>query len=485
MRKLIFLVLALIFLSSCSYDKDYSLDPFYVLDAAGVDSPTYISSLKDIDAEDEWAKGDIYLMLARLEDKSYYEKACDSFKSYDPETKEEEALLYETLGSLGCGKDHYGKASKIWEELGVGWRSSLLRSLPEPVLEFETSEIEPALDLSGSPYIIIGGSNVTIEENARIATQDDRVLRDWLGLQMQNPFNSPILKTFSERLTYNEEDLREDIGWHEGGRLLDIIGNIEVSHIPVTGTIVAKHEGKWYAPDENGIFRFEVPLDKVSYPTTRFFSENIAMIIDTHGMNMVVEQAVRNEADVVIACCDHPGKAKAALYLSQHNISALCFPDLYVHKLLGLNSKTLGSPPMKVKDGKFVFGGRPLEIKKNEKIVLPNPATDKYALWYYQSPLLYFNEIRKTFPLDIHAVAINDFGEAHKLYAKAREVKTKTVATRVFSKNDYEEAKLWLMESTKNRIILFHSTAYPYGVLLSQEFEGQTSFADPNIMALA
>ena len=37
---------------------------------------------------------------------------------------------------------------------------------------------------------------------------------------------------------------------------------------------------------------FEVPLDKVLYPTTRFFSDDLAVIMDTHGVNMLVEQAI-------------------------------------------------------------------------------------------------------------------------------------------------------------------------------------------------
>lgn len=472
------IIVLLLLLSSCTLNSfDASLDP-EVLESASVDKDTFVKSLEE--PEDYWAKGDYYLILARLKDKSYYKDACDSFKSFIPETKEEEALLYETLGSLGCGDGYYIKAAQLWQDLGLEWRSTLLESLDVSKLEFETSEISPELDLSRTSKITIGDSSIVVNANDVVATQNDRVLRDWLGLQIQNPFNSKILKTFSERLTYTEEELMENIGWHEGGRLLNIMEHIPIMHVPITGTIVAKHNEKWYAPDEKGIFRFEVPLDKVFYPTTRFFSEDIAMIIDTHGMNMVVEQSIRNNVNTVIACCDHPGKVKAALYLSNKNISTLCFPDLYVHKLLGLNSKTLGSPPYQLKEDKVIFGNSPITLHRNQMVVVANSKADKYALWYYQSPFLYFNEITKHFPLRIHTVMLTDFNQASRLYTKANQINADVVATRIFNKNDYIEAKKWLQQSQQHKIILFHSTAYPYGVLLSQEFKRQISFNDPN-----
>ncbi len=490
MRKLILLLAVLILISSCGHDANYFSDPYYVLDSAGVDREEYVGMLDSLDVEDKWASGDIFLMLARLENNSrYYREACKSFKSFVPETEEEKALLHETLGSLNCRcrEKEYKIAAALWWKLGVGWRAEMLESLSadeELSLVFETSVLEPGLELSDAPYIIIGNSSVTINKGDKVITQNDRVLRDWLGVQLQNPFRGEVLKTFSERLTYDEEELREDIGWHEGGRLLDIMESIEVKRVPVVGTVVAKHGGKWYAPDEGGVFRFEVPQDKVSYPTTRFLSEDIAVIIDTHGINMMVEQTVRNDADVAIGCCDHPGKIKAALHLSRYGTKVLCFTDLDAYRLLGHNSEVLGSPPMEVEGGSVVFGSRPVRIYKHETVVVTDSGDEKYALWYYKAPALYFREIIKTFPLQVYTVKLDDFNQANKIYERARETKAKIVATRVFNRDDYEEAKIWLEESKDHKVILFHSASYPYGKLISEEYPKQISFNDPNPQSL-
>jgi len=475
-----------------TYDSDLSVEPDFVLDAAGLDKNDYINNLIDSIAEtrDFWGKGDSLLVLARLENNTdYYKYACDSYKRVIPKNIEEKALLYETFASLNCRGTRIHdlrEAAHYWKILGVEWRADLLEKLAndeELNLEFETSEIQPELDLSDADEIIIGNTKVEIEEDDVIVTQVDRVLRDWLGVQLeQSPFRGDILKTFSERLTLSEEDLREDIGWHEGGRLWDIENALDVEHIPAVGTLVAKKDDKWFASDENGIFRFEVPLDKVSYPTTRFLSNNLAMIVDSHGMNMLVEQAIRKDTGVVIACCDHPGKIKAVEYLSEKGISAICFTDLDLYNALGHDLDAVGSAPFEFKDDKIVFGNKPITILKNQEVVVTKADIGKtYAIWYYDAPYLYFNEVSKTFPLELITVTVDDFKQTDKMFAAARENHADIVASRVFNKFDYDQAKAWLEESKGNKLILFHSMSYPYGVLISQEFPEQVGFGDINI----
>ena len=488
---IILFLMVLVFVNpEIKYDSDLVIEPDYVLKAAGVDSDMQINRF--IDEYDRtsnlWGKGDILLVLARLENNTeYYRHACADFRDFSPENDEERAIKYETLASLNC----YGErihnlfeAAYYWRQLGVEWRAGLLEKLVKNEkleLEFDTSEIKPVLNLSGKEKIVIGNTKVEIKKGDTVVTQVDRVFRDWLGAQMQNsPFRGNILNVFSEKWTLSEEELREDIGWHEGGRILDIKNNVDINHVPAVGTLVAKKNNKWYASDENGVFRFEVPLDKVSYPTTRFLSKDLGMIVDSHGMNMLVEQAIRNNAEVVIACCDHPGKAKAVKYLSDKGISAICFTDLYFYLLAGHDVKAVGSAPFEVKDDKIVFGDRPVEIDWEDSVVMLNALVGKtYSIWYYKTPALFFDAIQ--FPHVQNVVHIDDFNQTDIVFDRAREINANIAASRVFNKFDYDHAKKWLEESEEHKLILFHSMSYPYGILISTEFPEQIGFGDVNI----
>jgi hypothetical protein len=458
------LLLLLLFITSCTFDPYYELDPYYVIDASGID---FILE----EPQEQFAKADYYLIQARMGHS--YSKACKEYKKITTNNKEEQAIIYETLASLNCNnkREYYlEQAINTWD---VEWRIELLTGilLNNPKIRFNTTEIQPTIDFSNATTITIGKTSINTN-NQILVTQVDRVYRDWLGGQLQNPFEGEILTTFSERLTYSKDELRADIGWHEGGRIKDF--NLEP--ITATGTIIAKHNNTWYAPDEKGIFQFEVPLDKVSYPTTRFLTKDIAVIIDTHGINMIVDQAIRNNATLVIGCGDHPGKAKAAVYLSQHNINVISFTDLYTYKTLG-TPNILGSPVWEDN----IIGNAPLNITKNQKIIVTNATINNtYAIWYYQTPALYFQEIDKTFPLKIIEVNLNQFNQTEIIYEKARETNTSLVATRIFNYYDYNQARTWMYENNENKIILFHSTAYPYAIALMEEFRGRISFDDPN-----
>ncbi|RLE46180.1 hypothetical protein DRJ22_02555 [Candidatus Woesearchaeota archaeon] len=491
---ILFLISALIILTGCSqinYDPNYELKPDYVLKAAGFNKTKYIEGLKKEIKGDEWGKGDTYLILARLENSTeYYKKSCEKFLKYKPKNNEEKAILYETIASLNCKnkrEKYLKKAIKEWEKTRAKWRVKLLKDILEDKnttnLKFDTTEIEPKLNLSKYNKIIIGKTKITIDKKDRLVLQVDRVLRDWLGEQMnQNPFDGKLLAVFSERLFYNKTWLKENIGWHEGGRARDIKKATGIKPQTATGTIIAKHKGKWYAPDEKGIFRFEIPLDKASYPTTRFLTKNIGMIVDTHGINMLVEQAIRKNATIVMGCCDHPAKIKAAKYLSDKGKKILCFTDLYLYKALGHNAKIVGSPVFTTKNKTIIFGNSPIELRKNQKIIVSKAKIGKtYAIWYYNAPYFYFKEINKTFPLKIIPMSMDDFNQTKKLYDRARKENIDIIATRIYEKDDYEQAKKWLKENKNHKIILFHSTSYPNGVLLMQEFENQVSFDDPNI----
>jgi hypothetical protein len=474
-------------------------DPFgqehdftYVLKAAGRNANEFAKNLSGMLAGNlsAYARADIMLMLGRIMHNDTL--ICESLPFYDlalKETKntEKQALIYETIASIDCGRNKKAfllEAAKRWQQLNNTARARLDESLAmyhKINLKFETGGIEPALSLQNTSRVIIGETSIIVRPGDHVLTQSDRVKRDWLGLQSgQDLFGPQILTTFSERLEYTSSELREDIGWHEGGRMKELAES-GIEPVVAYGTLVARLHDKWYASDENGIFRFEVPLDKLQYPTTRFLRDDIAIIMDTHGVNMLVEQAIRQKADAVIGCCDHPGKVKAAEYLSGKGVPVICYPDKYVYLALGHNLSLVGSPPMRREGDKVIIGARPLEISAKETIIVMNATDLPYAIWYYQTPANYFSALKEAVPsLKLEFVQVNSFNQMANVVRKAEMLKSDLIAARVFNSNDYEVLKRWLYQSPKRKAILFHSSSYPYGYLLLSEFPGQTSFDDPN-----
>jgi len=472
-------------------------DPFgqahdfrYVLNAAGREFSSFADGLSGLLSRDltPMERAEAMLVLGRITQNGTM--ICDSLPLYDQAINvtrdlEQQALLYETIASIDCGRNKRAflkEAAQRWHLLNNTARAKIDASLSSSSkinLKFDTTEIEPSIKPQNISSIIIGETVIALQQGDRVLTQADRVKRDWLGLQLPDPFGDQILTTFSERLTYNASELRSDIGWHEGGRMKELA---EAGIVPVVayGTLAARLRDRWFASDENGTFRFEVPLDKMLYPTTRFLRDDLAVLIDTHGVNMLVEQAIRNKVDAVLSDCDHPGKVKAAKYLSDKGIPVVCFPDKYAYLALGHNIKLVGSPPIKHVDNEIVIGDQPIQLSPKETIVVMNATDRPYALWYYQTPANYFSAIAEAVPLKLEYVQVSDFNQMRKVVEKARKTRAKVIAARVFNSDDYEELKRWLQSSKDHRAILFHSASYPYGYLLLKEFPSQTSFDDPN-----
>ena len=222
-----------------------------------------------------------------------------------------------------------------------------------------------------------------------------------------------------------------------------------------------------------------MPLDKLYYPTTRFLRRDLAVIIDTHGVNTIVEQAVRYNATTVISDCDHPGKVYAAKYLSKKGISIVCFPDKYTYLALGHDLSLVGSPPVTITEDQAIIGNRPITITTKDKIVAVNSTDDAYTLWYYQTPASYMSALSKSIELDISYVTIDDFGQMEKVTEEARNLRATVLATRVFNSQDYKAVKEWLDENEERKVILFHSASYPYGQKIFREYTRAT-FDDPN-----
>lgn len=476
-------------------------DFMFTPNAAGINTSLLLNQMQVIagnESADNFARGDALLIMGRLlKNDSIICSSLEYFDRVNSTNPEERALIFETSASLGCGRNRPAflrAAAEEWKKAGNMPRAKLLSNLAGgksqklvfddnavnsnfTVISGYKSPIVPELHKLSSSFII-GSTKIILNSSSTILSQTDRVYRDWLGGQLQNPFKGDILVTFSERLRYNESELLPEIGWHEGARVRDL-KKVNLTHLSAVGTLVAKKGSRWFASDDKGVFRFEVPLDKLLYPTTRFLRRDLAVIIDTHGVNMLVEQSLRNNVSAVISDCDHPGKVYAAKYLSDSGVPVACFPDKYVYLALGHNLSLVGSPPIIIENETAVIGGRPLEFNLSERFVAVNSTDDAYALWYYQTPASYMAVLENA-GLNVTYVSLDDFGQMSKATGKAREIKASVLAARIFSKSDYDEVKLWLEEDSSRKVIVFHTASYPYGQKLLREFP-QVTFDDPNV----
>ncbi|MBI5797601.1 hypothetical protein HZA98_01715 [Candidatus Woesearchaeota archaeon] len=475
--KLLFICLFSLFLVACTSQTEQA-DPY-----AAQFNFTYTTSVYNLTLEynnitDPFAQGDALLIEARIHNTDprtaipYYKKALQTA------SPEEKALLYESIASIENKREYYWTSYFIWKQLGNDFHAQtdwyLLYGL-DPPYKADIYELpSPYFATSkNATEITIGETSFTLNKSDILISQVDRVTRDWLSSQLQNPETNNLLTVFSEKYDV------ENIGWHEGGRITQYKKETNLTHIPATGTLVRKINGTWYAANENGTFMFDVPIDKVEYPTTRFFNENLGMIIDTHGVNMLVEQAINDNATVVMACCDHIGKIKAALYLNERGIKVICNTDKYLPLALGQTNTTLGSAPFYPRGNTLLFGNQSINISLNEKIIVLN-ATEKYGLSYYATPTIYFTTLQKRtlLPLDMYYINIDNYNQMQKVVNKAHEENASVIAARVYNEDDYSVLSAWLQENESNRLILFHSEAYPYGYLLLRNYPKQITFDD-------
>jgi len=492
---LLLLVIALGCTTTETTNKTTSYDNYnnFVIDWLEGNRDNYTLRLtSELDQADDFAKGDIYFTLWRLNKTdicnhlNFYESVLDNSTNC-----EERGVVYETLASLAescnLNKTYYMALAKTeWLKCNMSWRNQVL----DGKTEFREYTL-PAVNLStNKTKIRIGTSYIKIDKSSVIGIQNERVTRDWLTGQMRySPFTIPtkdnVYYTFYEKLSYNYSELRPDIGWHEGGRLKNILNSSNVTVIPVVGTLVKKINGKWFAPDENGVFKFHVLSDKVeNYPTVRFLSEDLGTMVDTHGISSMVEQSIRNNVTFVMGCCDSEGKVYAAHYLAQHGIDVYCLTDKYVYTLLGVNTTNtiVGSAPIKEYDNYVIIGNQSIVMDLGETVVAES--TENSTLHYYGTPYAYFNRMSELLDnkLKIIKVNVDDYGQTNKLVAAAKEGNSTLIAARVFNHADYQPLHDWLSEDHNNRAVLFHSVSYPYGYLLFEEFPNQTSFGDTKMV---
>ena len=332
--------------------------------------------------------------------------------------------------------------------------------------------------------IILGLSKIELKGGEAIGVQVDRVIRDIHWKDSDYDARVP-----PDRVP---EKLSEIVPYMEGARVREMMEYAGVKVIPLTPAYGKKKyepsysKPLYYAGDGQGNFPFLVDPSKTEYFTVDQDSNSNLILPDTHGFNMVAEQAYlkRNELFLVIACMDTPDKAKAALYLAQNGINAYAPCDRFANELIGykerfgVGAQILGSAPIKKTRFGATIGDQPLTISLDELIIAQY--TDKgYPDQYCDTPARYFDQLNKIYGLDLRVVKVPaNAGETQKIIEIARLNKARVIGVRVYNEADHQPVAEWLEEDPGHRAVLFHSAAYDLGNRLFFEFPTQTTFGD-------
>ncbi len=414
-----------------------------------------------------FAKAEVTALLARIKDDK--DLLCESIEYYEKALAEvtRPGLVHQILFMLTheCGGDHEARLDQVIEHT-EGWRQDFYRKLKEGDLKFKIEKIKIAKKIDvpeNVSRIILGKSRIEVKPGSRIGLQMERTYRDWLSNMV-------------DVYPHSEVPREKIITWHEGSRLRDILASgLDFELVPLTGAIIVKaSDGMWYAPDENGVFRFRVLRDKILYPTTKSY-KNVCFTLDTHGISAIVPEATANHVDLVIGCGDHTCKMEAAYYLATKGIDVFFPADRFIADVLGYDAEgtLIGSAPVRGN----VIGDQPVALDKEELIIVQD-INKPYPAQYYDAPKRYFTELGKLVKLNLDFVKVNNLSETYMVVDRARETGAKVIAVRVFDDKDYESVSKWLAEDKQNRAILFHTSLYPPQRIFD-EFPEQTSFGDP------
>ncbi len=371
-----------------------------------------------------------------------------------------------------CGGDasrNFAAASQLAGEMGLTAEAATLRALSRGEFKprFADQKIVSSLNLPPNPRaMILGESKIEISPQTRIGAQVDRVARDWLSYQMHWDMTEAALPE-SAMLTY-----------HEGALLKTISSQIGAEVFPLTGAFIAYKGGKWFASDETGTFRFPVLDDKVEYPTTHQ-AGSVALIEDTHGVNVLVSQALERKMQLVFACGDSEGKGKGAFYLAERGVDVIMPGDRYASLLLGYRAKgtILGTSPLRKSGDKIIAGNQPVRFSLDEKYVAQD-TKQPYPLQYYDTPARYFRKLSRMVPLKVDYVMVDGPGQMARILERADKLNAHAVAVRVYTDVDDAALRRWLKAAASHRAILFHSSLYPFAQALFDEFPEQVTFGD-------
>ena len=143
---------------------------------------------------------------------------------------------------------------------------------------------------SQASYVVVGASDIKVPPNSTVVTQVDRVIRDKVSHYNDNV--TPDTRPSS---------YKELVPWMEGARVGELMKYANVSVIPASGVPVKKIKGRYFGPDNNGNFIFEVDPSKISPVYSNKISNDTWNIVDTHGMNVLAPEAIKDHA--ISGCC--------------------------------------------------------------------------------------------------------------------------------------------------------------------------------------
>jgi hypothetical protein len=204
------------------------------------------------------------------------------------------------------------------------------------------------------PRVILGHSKIELNRSMTVGVQVDRVIRD---LFINN--STFDVRGAADRIPKNSSEV---FPYAEGNRVREMMNWAGVKVLPLTPCRAKNFGGNYFAADGEGHFSFLISPSKITFPPfsrTVFRPKNgsneTADLIcpETHGFNMIAEQAYlhRKDINLAVACMDLPAKAQAALYLARNGINIYAPCDrmaslLLNYKKLGINATILGSAPV-------------------------------------------------------------------------------------------------------------------------------------------
>jgi hypothetical protein len=453
-----------------------------------------VSAFRNLGATDPLVRADARFIVWRATEK----KDCGALDDYGRVSGEADRLLTANanIGFSGweCGLTNqsgaFDRAARYAAEVG---RYSEFRALHEISTgnfnpKFDDSTIETSVLVPpNAKSMVLGESYILLTDGMRVGTQVERVYRDWLGTVWDgtNPLSWDLT-----RKPVVLPVVRDDINraHHEGALLEEIQKRVEVNVTPLFGTLIARNpkapdpdgEGQWYAPDEKGVFRFKILIDKVEYPTTHV-SGNAGWITDTHGISAIVSQALEYKSQLVVGCGDYEGKMKAAYYLAQQGVNVTFPGDRFEDMLIGYKGKgtLIGTAPVHRVEGVqrsgagFVIGLQPVRFSLSELIVAED-TTGRYPTQYYDAASRYFRQLSTFVPLNVRYVAVDDENQLDRVLSAAASA----VAVRIRTEKEDAMLREWLLKSPHNRAVLFHSGLYPWAQGLFADFPSQVTFGD-------
>ena len=356
------------------------------------------------------------------------------------------------------------------------------------VISFATNEfVATGKEKINRPIVILGLSKIRLNHSNTVGVQVNRVIRDCLW--NNSPFD---VRVPANRIPTNSSDV---VPYAEGNRVREMMNWAEVKVLPLTPCRAKNFGGNYFAADGQGHFSFLISPSKITFPPfsktvfrPKKGSNETADLIcpETHGFNMVAEQAYLHRKDIylAVACMDLPAKAQAALFLARNGINIYAPCDrmaslLLNYKKLGINATILGSAPIRQTESGAIIGDQPVGIYLDEPIVVEYTNKNDTPDQYCDTPWRYFNRLNQVYGLKLSLIKVYaNTGDAGKVVAQAEVAKAQVIGVRVCTDSDYKHVAEWLKKDKKNRAVLLHSAAYEPGIALFKQFPKQTTFGD-------